>query len=138
MLLTRSLITFYDTTRYTFAVELVPICKWDVVCIHPHIARKHGNIGQIAICDHVGSSLRFVDPMTLKAAEITSDAYWKHPFYTVCPQNQLIECVWCPAPLLCCSMLFFRFCVAALSSATPLLLQPPPPSTELLYHCSYS
>lgn len=26
--------------KYTFAVELVPICKFDVVCIHPHTARR--------------------------------------------------------------------------------------------------
>ena len=52
-----------------------------------------GNIGQIAICDHVGSSIRFIDPMSLKSAEITADQYWRNPFHTICPQKQLIECV---------------------------------------------
>eukprot|EP00038_Savillea_parva_P025953 m.50323 g.50323 ORF g.50323 m.50323 type:complete len:557 (-) comp7230_c0_seq1:86-1756(-) len=77
--------------KFTLSVELVPICKTDVVCLHPGLARKHGHISQLCICDHVGSTLRFIDPFTLKTAEITADAYWQKPFNSICTQKHLTE-----------------------------------------------
>jgi nonsense-mediated mRNA decay protein 3 len=77
--------------KFTLSVELVPICKGDVVCLHPALARKNGHISQLCICDHVGSMLRFIDPHTLKVAEISADAYWMKPFFAICSMAQLTE-----------------------------------------------
>lgn len=56
--------------KYTFSVELVPVCRGDVVCIHPSLARKHGHIKQLAVCSQVGSTIKFIDPTTLQTAEV--------------------------------------------------------------------
>lgn len=79
--------------KFTMSLELVPICKGDVVCLHPAIARKYGHISQICVCDHVGSLLRFVDPQTLKTAEFGADVFWKYPFSAICSQGQFVEYV---------------------------------------------
>eukprot|EP00794_Sanderia_malayensis_P017668 gene17668-19430_t len=77
--------------KYTFSVELVPICKDDIVCIPLKLSRSLGNIGQILICYKVTSSLHFINPSTLQVAELQANAYWRTPFNSICSNKQLIE-----------------------------------------------
>lgn len=71
-----------STSNYksTFSVELVPICKDDLICLPKRLAQSMSNIGQLVLCQRVGNSLHFVDPTTLQHAEVTSPAYWRAPF----------------------------------------------------------
>eukprot|EP00040_Diaphanoeca_grandis_P029390 m.172169 g.172169 ORF g.172169 m.172169 type:complete len:540 (+) comp31672_c2_seq1:280-1899(+) len=77
--------------KHTFSIELVPVCKNDVVCMHPALARKYGHMSPLAICTHVGSAVRFIDPATLNVAEMTAEKYWAKPFNSVCDHKQLVE-----------------------------------------------
>lgn len=53
--------------KYTFAVEIAPICKDDVVCLSPTTANHLGQMGQIAVVLRVTNQITLIDPFTLKS-----------------------------------------------------------------------
>lgn len=77
--------------KYTFSVELPPICRDDVVCLPPALAKACGNISQIVICTRVTGSIHFVNPLTLQTCEVSSTVYWRQPFGALCSGNHLTE-----------------------------------------------
>ncbi|KAJ4473164.1 NMD3 family-domain-containing protein [Lentinula aciculospora] len=77
--------------KYTYSVEIMPICKDDLVCIPPKQARQLGNISPLTICTRVGSSIQLLDPATLQSCEITSTIYWRNPFDTLATVTDLVE-----------------------------------------------
>ncbi|ANB15784.1 ribosome-binding protein NMD3 [Sugiyamaella lignohabitans] len=77
--------------KFTFSVELVPICRDDLVIIPRKIAQSMGNISQVVICSRVTNSVQFLDPNTLQKADISSAVYWREPFLSLSEGSQLIE-----------------------------------------------
>ncbi|XP_038052083.1 60S ribosomal export protein NMD3-like [Patiria miniata] len=77
--------------KYTFSVEIVPVCKDNVVCLPKKLARSLGNIGQICICTRVTAAIQVIDPLTLQVAEIPANNYWRSPFNSLCDPKQLTE-----------------------------------------------
>ncbi|OTF77166.1 60S ribosomal export protein NMD3-like protein, partial [Euroglyphus maynei] len=77
--------------KYTFAVEIVPICKDDVVCLPLATARQLGNIGQICVVLRVTNQITLIDPFTLNVAEMNATTYFRSPFRSICYSNKLIE-----------------------------------------------
>ncbi|KAI1797660.1 NMD3-domain-containing protein [Ganoderma leucocontextum] len=77
--------------KYTFSVEIAPICKDDLVCIPPKLARSLANILPLTVCGRVGNSLHLMDPTTLQSAEITTPVYWRTPFNTLATLTDLVE-----------------------------------------------
>lgn len=71
-----------STTNHknTYSVEIIPICKDDLICLPKKVAQSMSNISQLCVCSRVGNSLHMIDPITLHAAELTSQAYWRNPF----------------------------------------------------------
>jgi nonsense-mediated mRNA decay protein 3 len=66
--------------KFTYSIEIAPICKDDLVCLPAKIARSMGNIAQLVVCTRVGNSLHFTDPATLQTAELSAQSYWRAPF----------------------------------------------------------
>lgn len=77
--------------KFTFSVEIVPICKDNVVCLPPKLAHQLGNMSQICICERVTGSLHLIDPSTLQVAEVTRDVFWRTPFQSLCHPKQMQE-----------------------------------------------
>ncbi|KAF9027017.1 NMD3-domain-containing protein [Hymenopellis radicata] len=77
--------------KYTYSVEIIPICKDDLVCIPLKMARQLSNINPLTICARVGNSLQLLDPTTLQACEISSPAYWRTPFDSLATVSDLVE-----------------------------------------------
>lgn len=77
--------------KNTFSVELVPVCKNDIVCLPLKVARSLGNMSQISICYKVTATLHFLDPFTGKVAELNTAAYWRNPFSPFTGAKQLAE-----------------------------------------------
>ncbi|KAJ7131636.1 NMD3 family-domain-containing protein [Mycena crocata] len=77
--------------RFTYSVEITPICKDDLVCIPPKQARQMSNINPLAVCVRVGNSLQLLDPTTLQSADISSAAYWRTPFESLATVSDLVE-----------------------------------------------
>ncbi|XP_031572749.1 60S ribosomal export protein NMD3-like [Actinia tenebrosa] len=77
--------------KYTFSVEIVPMCRAEVVCLPLKLARSLGNIGQMVICNKVTTSLQLIDPATLQVAEIPANVYWRAPFKSLGSHKSLTE-----------------------------------------------
>nr|GAT61061.1 predicted protein [Mycena chlorophos] len=77
--------------KFTYSVEIAPVCKDDLVCIPPKLARSMSNIHPLTICSRVGNSLQLLDPTTLQAADISTTAYWRTPFDSLANVTDLVE-----------------------------------------------
>ena len=67
-------------SKLTYSVEIIPICKDDIVCIPIKVARAMSNIAQLVICHRVGNQIYLIDPMTLTLGDISANHYWRTPF----------------------------------------------------------
>lgn len=85
--------THSNTYNYksTFSVEIVPVCKGNVLCLPLKLARSLGNINQIVLCTKVTTSMHVLDPRTLQVAEFSATEYWRYPFNPLCDHRQLTE-----------------------------------------------
>lgn len=77
--------------KYSFSVEIAPICKDDLVCVPPKQARSLGNISPLTICTRVGNSIHLIDPQTLQLCDVTALAYWRAPFFSLASVTDLVE-----------------------------------------------
>ncbi|SJX64274.1 probable NMD3-nonsense-mediated mRNA decay protein [Sporisorium reilianum f. sp. reilianum] len=82
-----------STTNYkfTYSVEIAPICKDDLVCLPPKMAKQLGNIGQLVLCYKVTNSLRFIDPISLQIAEVPAEKYWRDAQPALATIPEMIE-----------------------------------------------
>lgn len=77
--------------KFAFSVELVPICKDDLVCLPIPMAKSLGNISPLVLCNKIGTSVYFVDPNTLQTADLNPDIYWRAPFVSLADAPDLVE-----------------------------------------------
>ncbi|KAG8820262.1 hypothetical protein FRC19_009013 [Serendipita sp. 401] len=79
--------------KFTHSVQIVPICKDDLVCIPIKQARSLSNISPLTICSRVGNSVHLLDPSTLQETDVTSQVYWREPFFSLASVTDLVEFV---------------------------------------------
>ena len=79
--------------KFSFSVELVPICKDDLVALPIRLAKQMGNIAPLTICHRVGTSINLLDPNTLQTVDISSPIYWRSPFNSIANIQELVEFV---------------------------------------------
>eukprot|EP01027_Heterolobosea_sp_BB2_P017116 GEZU01024280.1.p1 GENE.GEZU01024280.1~~GEZU01024280.1.p1 ORF type:complete len:534 (-),score=181.42 GEZU01024280.1:191-1594(-) len=77
--------------KYSFAAEIAPICREDLVCLPKNLSTSFGGIGPLVLCVKVNSSLHFLDPTTLETAELMGQLFWKQPFSSMAVAKQLVE-----------------------------------------------
>jgi nonsense-mediated mRNA decay protein 3 len=77
--------------RYTFSVEICPICREDLICLPPRVAASLGNLGPLVICTKVTNNLALLDPVTLRICFLNADQYWMVPFEPLLTRRQLVE-----------------------------------------------
>jgi nonsense-mediated mRNA decay protein 3 len=77
--------------KFTFSVEIVPICKDDLVALPIKLARQLGNISPLTLCHRVGNSVNLMDTTTLQTAEIPTGTYWRSPFKNLADVTELKE-----------------------------------------------
>ncbi|MCJ1275669.1 ribosome-binding protein [Puttea exsequens] len=78
--------------KFSFSVELIPICKDDLVALPIPLAKKIGNIAPLSLCHRVGKNVNLLDPSTLETADISPAVYWDSPFRGVLADIQeLVE-----------------------------------------------
>lgn len=77
--------------KFTYSVELVPICKDDLVCIPLKLARSLGNIPPLLLCTKIGNSIHLMDPNTLQITDVTTSVYWRAPFNSLADVSSLVE-----------------------------------------------
>ncbi|PFH48142.1 hypothetical protein AMATHDRAFT_6081 [Amanita thiersii Skay4041] len=77
--------------KYTYSVEIAPICKDDLVCLPLKLARSLSNVSPLVVCTRVGSSMLVLDPATLRHAEISPQVYWRAAFESLATVSDLVE-----------------------------------------------
>ncbi|KAI5296371.1 ribosome-binding protein [Ascosphaera acerosa] len=77
--------------KITFSVELIPICKDDLVVLPIKLARQLGNISPLTLCYRVGTSISLLDTATLQTADIPAPIYWRSPFSNLADITELVE-----------------------------------------------
>lgn len=77
--------------KYTFSVEIAPVCKDDLVCLPPKVAASYGGISPLVLCTRVTNAVTVTDPLTLRSAAIEAPAYWRYPFRPLMSSRQLVE-----------------------------------------------
>ena len=77
--------------KYTFSVEIVPICKDDLLILPPKLCTLFGGIGPIVLVLRISQSVRVIDPITLQTADISAPVYWKYPITPLVSFKQATE-----------------------------------------------
>ncbi|WRT63701.1 uncharacterized protein IL334_000624 [Kwoniella shivajii] len=77
--------------KFTYSVEIVPVCKDDLVCLPRNQAKAWGNISPLTICSRVGNTIHLLDPMTLQQTDVTAPVYWRQPFDSLATVTDLVE-----------------------------------------------
>ena len=79
--------------KFSFSVELIPICKDDLVALPLKMAQQAGSIAPLTICYRIGTAVNLIDPNTLQTADITTPLYWRTPFASLADVRELTEFV---------------------------------------------
>ena len=80
--------------KFTYSVEIVPICKDDLICLPPKLAKSLGNIGQMVLCHKIaGNTVHLLDPTTLQTTDLPTATYWRQPFGTLADIPEMVEFV---------------------------------------------
>ncbi|KAJ5071948.1 60S RIBOSOMAL EXPORT PROTEIN NMD3 [Anaeramoeba ignava] len=66
--------------KYTFAVEIAPICKEDLICLPPSICKQRGGINPLWLCYGVSNLIYLMNPLNLQTIQINAVQFWKAPF----------------------------------------------------------
>ncbi|KAJ1935646.1 ribosome-binding protein, partial [Kickxella alabastrina] len=78
--------------KFTYAVEIIPICKDDLVAMPKKTANSLGHIAPLALCTRVGNAVHIIDFKTLQTACVTGLVFWRHEDVTpVCSMRDLKE-----------------------------------------------
>ena len=77
--------------KFSFSVEIAPICRDDLVVLPRKLANQLGNIPRLVICSKVSNMLQFLDPNTLQTADLQAGVYWRAPFFSLLDVTQLVE-----------------------------------------------
>jgi len=77
--------------KFSFSVDVVPVCKDNVVCISKQLAHNLGGIGQVCVVNKVSQAVHLIDPNTCQFVDVTASSYFKAPFLSLCRQRDLVE-----------------------------------------------
>ena len=77
--------------KFSYSIELVPVCKDDLVALPIKLAKSIGNISPLTLCYRVGTSINLIDPNTLQTADVSTPIYWRSPFSSLADVQELTE-----------------------------------------------
>ncbi|KAJ1941219.1 ribosome-binding protein, partial [Linderina macrospora] len=64
--------------KFTYSVEIIPICKDDLVAMPKKVANSLGHIAPLVLCTRIGNTIHVIDPKTLQQADISGTVFWRH------------------------------------------------------------
>jgi len=79
--------------KYTFSVEIAPVCREDLICLPPKLRTSLGNVCPIVLCHKVSNLLHLVDVTTGANYEVNKETYGRTPFTAIANARQLVPFV---------------------------------------------
>lgn len=79
--------------KHTYAVDIAPLCKDDLVLLPTKTATTLGGMARLAVVFRVSQHVHLVDPQSLQTAELTAERYFAEPFRSVLQSPRLVEMV---------------------------------------------
>lgn len=79
--------------KYTFSVEIAPICKDDLIFLSPKVSSSFGGLGPLVLCTRVTNTITLIDPATLRHVQLETGAFWRTPLRPIVSSRQLVEYV---------------------------------------------
>lgn len=80
--------------KYTFSIDVCPVCKDDLVFLPRPIAHSvYGGISPFLLCSRIAAGVQLLDPFTMRGVDIACDKYWRHPFEPLLSRRHLTEFV---------------------------------------------
>ena len=79
--------------KHNHIVEIVPICKDDLLILPKELAITLSNISRLVLVRNVGGDVHIFDPFTCEKREISAEKYWRQEFLPVMTSRQLIRFV---------------------------------------------
>ncbi|CCF58380.1 hypothetical protein KAFR_0E02270 [Kazachstania africana CBS 2517] len=80
-----------STYKFSYSVEIVPICRDDLVVLPKKLAKSMGDISQFVLCSKISNTVQFIDPTTLQIADLSPSVYWRYNFPPLADASQLVE-----------------------------------------------
>lgn len=77
--------------KYTFMVEIAPICREDLIILDNDQYKKLGGIGPVLLCFKQTSRIHLIDPITFETFDIDSSIYWRYEFKSYIDRQCLTE-----------------------------------------------
>jgi nonsense-mediated mRNA decay protein 3 len=77
--------------KFTVMVEIVPLCRNDLVILPKATASAMGGITQPLLVYKVNTSVHLIDPTNLRVFELSGAQYWRTPFAPIMTSNQMID-----------------------------------------------
>lgn len=77
--------------KHNYLIEIVPICKDDLIVLPKELASKQSNISPLVLAKRVGGSIFVVDPLTGERTDINSEKYWRFNFPAMLSSRSLIR-----------------------------------------------
>ncbi|KAJ3125053.1 hypothetical protein HK100_011019 [Physocladia obscura] len=77
--------------KFSYSLELVPICKDDLFVLPHKVAKSLSDISPLVLCNRVSNSLTLVDPNTLKISDMRNNVYWDQPCLPLLSITDLVE-----------------------------------------------
>lgn len=85
--------TSVKSYKFNYSIELIPLCKDDLIALPIKLAKSLGNIAPLVLCYRVGTSVNLLDPNTLQTADLSTNVYWRSPFHNLADVRELQEFV---------------------------------------------
>eukprot|EP00668_Euglena_longa_P029118 GGOE01036462.1.p1 GENE.GGOE01036462.1~~GGOE01036462.1.p1 ORF type:complete len:512 (-),score=188.59 GGOE01036462.1:132-1667(-) len=74
--------------RHTYALDIAPLCREDLVCLPVKYCQAMGGFGPLALVMRVNSGIVLMDLNTLQVTTIPGNLYWKAPFESLAAVKQ--------------------------------------------------
>ncbi|GAX83461.1 hypothetical protein CEUSTIGMA_g10886.t1 [Chlamydomonas eustigma] len=79
--------------KYTFSVEIVAVCKDDLVCLPGKVSASLGHMGPMVLCTKVTNQITLTDPFTLRSTSMDAPIYYRSPFLAASTSKQMVKYV---------------------------------------------
>jgi nonsense-mediated mRNA decay protein 3 len=75
--------------KFTFSVEIVPLCKDDLLALPIKLSKSLGNVSPLALVSRIGTTVQIIDPSTLQTADISAKEFSHAPFGNLADVKEL-------------------------------------------------